>query len=100
MNGLFFRDVEFSDVVQEHVRLWTWNLHNSTDKGRGGTRRGTNGCPVAWTRMLVGMTSNLVTCEALVVAHVLSMLGRGESDHIHVHGIGVTVEGKKGSVSS
>jgi len=41
------------------------------------------GGPVAWMRVFVGMTSNLVTYEALVVAHVLSMLGRGESDGIH-----------------
>jgi len=44
--------------------------------------------------MLVGMISDLVTYEALVVVHVLATLGRGELDSIHVHSIGVVVKGR------
>jgi len=43
--------------------------------------------------MLVSSTSNLVTNEALIVMHMLHSLGRGESDGIHVHGIGVSARG-------
>jgi len=41
--------------------------------------------------MLVGVTSNFVTYEALIVAHVLRMLDRGESDGTHIHNIGVAM---------
>jgi len=43
--------------------------------------------------MLVGSTSNLVANEALIVMHVLRLLGRGESNGIYVHGVMVTARG-------
>jgi len=50
--------------------------------------------------MFVSLTPDLVANKTLIVMHVLRSLGRGESDGIHVHGIGVVTRGgRHGSVS-
>jgi len=51
-------------------------------------------------RVSVGTASDLVIYEALVATHVLRMLGRGESEGVHVHSIRVTGWGGQGLVSS
>ena len=52
-------------------------------------------------RILVGMASDLVAYKALVVTHVLCMLGGEESDGIDVHSIGVVmIKGRQQLVSS
>jgi len=55
---------------------------------------------IARTGVFVRTTSDFVTYEALIVSHVLRTLGRGESEGIYVHGIGVTMRGRGRPVSS
>ena len=48
---------------------------------------------IARMGMFVSPTSDLVTNEALIVMHVLHLLGRRELDGIHVHSVGVVTRG-------
>ena len=89
-DGFFLRDVEFLSIVEEWVILG----NNSGSSEGGGSGRGrTSHRLVAGTGMFVRLTSNLVTNKALIVTHVLCLLGRGESDGVYVHGVGVAMSG-------
>jgi len=86
----FLHDVEFPGTVKEQVT----RLGNNSGTSEGGERggRGMSHSLNARIRMLVSVTSDFVTYEALIVAHVLHMLSGGESDGIYVHSVNVAMK--------
>jgi len=100
MDGFLLRNIQPLGIIKERVVLRSFGNSSGFNEGGGSGSGRTSRRLFARAGMVVRTASNFVTYEALIVAHVLRSLGRGESEDIYVHGIGVAMRGRGQPVSS